>query len=190
MAIDSMTAQKRPIEADIGIALFPASSIREELQLGTLRASTFDSLAPSQERVSDGSLAHATWPDWQGSGSPKPSGTSKTETKMTLAISFVPSANTELSSAHFDEMVPSSINLRVPNRIFQVRLSECRPYVLPGVVVHRDMRQAFARTWWDCRSFWSPTGLLCQDLFDDEFTCSDVRIGEDLVHFVDRTGGN
>jgi len=37
MAIDSMTAQKRLIEADIGIALLPESSIYEELRLGTLR---------------------------------------------------------------------------------------------------------------------------------------------------------
>jgi DNA-binding transcriptional LysR family regulator len=37
MIIDSMTAQKRLIEADIGIALLPESSIQEELRLGTLR---------------------------------------------------------------------------------------------------------------------------------------------------------
>jgi DNA-binding transcriptional LysR family regulator len=37
MAIDSMTAQKRLIEAGIGIALLPESSIHEELRLGTLR---------------------------------------------------------------------------------------------------------------------------------------------------------
>jgi DNA-binding transcriptional LysR family regulator len=37
MAIDSLTAQKRLIEADIGIALLPESSIQEELRLGTLR---------------------------------------------------------------------------------------------------------------------------------------------------------
>jgi DNA-binding transcriptional LysR family regulator len=37
MAIDSLTAQKRLIEAGIGIALLPESSIREELRLGTLR---------------------------------------------------------------------------------------------------------------------------------------------------------
>jgi DNA-binding transcriptional LysR family regulator len=37
MTIDSMTAQKRLIEAGIGIALLPESSIREELRLGTLR---------------------------------------------------------------------------------------------------------------------------------------------------------
>jgi DNA-binding transcriptional LysR family regulator len=37
MAIDSLTAQKRLIEAGIGIALLPESSIQEELRLGTLR---------------------------------------------------------------------------------------------------------------------------------------------------------
>jgi DNA-binding transcriptional LysR family regulator len=37
MTIDSMTAQKRLIEAGIGIALLPESSIQEELRLGTLR---------------------------------------------------------------------------------------------------------------------------------------------------------
>src|SRR5262249_30320122 len=36
MTIDSMTAQKRLIEAGIGIALLPESSIHEELRLGTL----------------------------------------------------------------------------------------------------------------------------------------------------------
>jgi DNA-binding transcriptional LysR family regulator len=41
MAIDSLTAQKRLIEAGIGIALLPESSIQEELRLGTLR--TIDS---------------------------------------------------------------------------------------------------------------------------------------------------
>jgi DNA-binding transcriptional LysR family regulator len=37
MTIDSVSAQKRLIEADIGIALLPESSIQEELRLGTLR---------------------------------------------------------------------------------------------------------------------------------------------------------
>jgi DNA-binding transcriptional LysR family regulator len=37
MGIDSLTAQKRLIEAGIGIALLPESSIQEELRLGTLR---------------------------------------------------------------------------------------------------------------------------------------------------------
>jgi DNA-binding transcriptional LysR family regulator len=36
MAIDSLTAQKRLIEAGIGIALLPQSIIQEELRLGTL----------------------------------------------------------------------------------------------------------------------------------------------------------
>jgi DNA-binding transcriptional LysR family regulator len=36
MAIDSLTAQKRLIEAGIGIALLPESSIQEEMRLGTL----------------------------------------------------------------------------------------------------------------------------------------------------------
>jgi DNA-binding transcriptional LysR family regulator len=37
IVIDSLTAQKRLIEADFGIGLLPASSIEEELRLGTLR---------------------------------------------------------------------------------------------------------------------------------------------------------
>jgi len=37
MPIDSLTAQKRLIEAGIGIALLPESIIHEELRLGTLR---------------------------------------------------------------------------------------------------------------------------------------------------------
>jgi DNA-binding transcriptional LysR family regulator len=37
MTIDSLTAQKRLIEAGIGIALLPESIIQEELRLGTLR---------------------------------------------------------------------------------------------------------------------------------------------------------
>jgi DNA-binding transcriptional LysR family regulator len=37
MAIDSLNAQKRLIEAGIGIALLPESSVQEELRLGTLR---------------------------------------------------------------------------------------------------------------------------------------------------------
>ena len=37
MVIDSLTAQKRLIEAGIGIALLPESSVQEELRLGTLR---------------------------------------------------------------------------------------------------------------------------------------------------------
>jgi DNA-binding transcriptional LysR family regulator len=35
--IDSLTAQKRLVEAGFGIALMPASSVREELRLGALR---------------------------------------------------------------------------------------------------------------------------------------------------------
>ncbi len=38
VVIDSLTAQKRLIEADFGIGLLPASSVEEELQLGTMRA--------------------------------------------------------------------------------------------------------------------------------------------------------
>lgn len=37
IAIDSLTAQKRLIEADFGIGLLPASSIEEELRLGTVQ---------------------------------------------------------------------------------------------------------------------------------------------------------
>jgi len=37
VAIDSLTAQKRFIEADFGLGLLPASSVEEELRLGTLR---------------------------------------------------------------------------------------------------------------------------------------------------------
>jgi DNA-binding transcriptional LysR family regulator len=36
IAIDSLTAQKRLIEADFGVGLMPASSVAEELRLGTL----------------------------------------------------------------------------------------------------------------------------------------------------------
>jgi DNA-binding transcriptional LysR family regulator len=44
MVIDSMTAQKRLIEAGIGIALLPESSVYEELRLGTLRTIDISSL--------------------------------------------------------------------------------------------------------------------------------------------------
>lgn len=37
IVIDSLTAQKRLIEADFGIGLLPASSVEEELRLGTVR---------------------------------------------------------------------------------------------------------------------------------------------------------
>jgi DNA-binding transcriptional LysR family regulator len=36
--IDSLTAQKRLVEAGLGIALMPASAIRDELRIGSLRA--------------------------------------------------------------------------------------------------------------------------------------------------------
>ncbi|QBD75787.1 LysR family transcriptional regulator [Ktedonosporobacter rubrisoli] len=42
--IDSLTAQKRLIEADFGIGLLPASSIEEELRLGTLRILPIEAL--------------------------------------------------------------------------------------------------------------------------------------------------
>lgn len=38
IAADSLTAQKRLIEADFGLGLLPASSVEEELRLGMLRA--------------------------------------------------------------------------------------------------------------------------------------------------------
>src|SRR5262249_8240030 len=37
-ALDSLTAQKRLIEAGLGVALMPRSSVREELRIGSLRA--------------------------------------------------------------------------------------------------------------------------------------------------------
>lgn len=37
-AIDSLTAQKRLVEAGLGVALMPRSSVREELRIGSLRA--------------------------------------------------------------------------------------------------------------------------------------------------------
>lgn len=45
--IDSLTAQKRLIEADFGIGLLPRSSIEEELRLGTLRILAVESLQTS-----------------------------------------------------------------------------------------------------------------------------------------------
>ena len=36
--IDSLTAQKRLVEAGFGLGLMPASSVEEELRVGTLRA--------------------------------------------------------------------------------------------------------------------------------------------------------
>jgi DNA-binding transcriptional LysR family regulator len=37
-AVDSLTAQKRLVEAGLGVALMPKSSVREELRIGSLRA--------------------------------------------------------------------------------------------------------------------------------------------------------
>jgi len=45
VAIDSLTAQKRLIEAGFGLGLLPVSSVLEELQTGSLHALTIDSLA-------------------------------------------------------------------------------------------------------------------------------------------------
>jgi DNA-binding transcriptional LysR family regulator len=45
IATDSLTAQKRLIEADFGLGLLPASSVEEELRLGTLRALPIAALA-------------------------------------------------------------------------------------------------------------------------------------------------
>jgi DNA-binding transcriptional LysR family regulator len=47
VVIDSLTAQKRLIEADFGIGLLPASSIEEELQLGTVRVLPISALQTS-----------------------------------------------------------------------------------------------------------------------------------------------
>ncbi|HLZ62847.1 MAG TPA: LysR family transcriptional regulator [Ktedonosporobacter sp.] len=44
IVIDSLTAQKRLIEADFGVGLLPASSIEEELRLGTVRVLPIDAL--------------------------------------------------------------------------------------------------------------------------------------------------
>jgi DNA-binding transcriptional LysR family regulator len=44
IVIDSLTAQKRFIEADFGIGLVPASSVEEELRLGTLQVLPLPSL--------------------------------------------------------------------------------------------------------------------------------------------------
>ena len=45
--IDSLTAQKRLIEADFGVGLLPASSIEEELRLGTVRVLAIPALQTS-----------------------------------------------------------------------------------------------------------------------------------------------
>ncbi|MEV0823722.1 LysR family transcriptional regulator [Nonomuraea rubra] len=42
--IDSLTAQRRLVEAGFGLALMPTSSVREELRLGSLRAIEVESL--------------------------------------------------------------------------------------------------------------------------------------------------
>jgi len=47
MAVDSLTAQKRLVEAGFGIGMLPESSIREELRLGTLAALRLDDLKVS-----------------------------------------------------------------------------------------------------------------------------------------------
>ncbi len=47
VAIDSLTAQKRLIEADFGFGLLPLSSIQEELHLGTLRLLDIETLQTS-----------------------------------------------------------------------------------------------------------------------------------------------
>ncbi len=45
IAIDSLTAQKRLIEADFGVGLLPASALEEEVRLGTLRVLSIPALA-------------------------------------------------------------------------------------------------------------------------------------------------
>lgn len=47
IVIDSLTAQKRLIEADFGIGLLPASSVEEELRLGTMRVLNIAELSTS-----------------------------------------------------------------------------------------------------------------------------------------------
>ncbi|SEH01182.1 DNA-binding transcriptional regulator, LysR family [Nonomuraea solani] len=42
--VDSLTAQKRLVQAGLGIALMPPSSVREELRIGSLRAIEVDGL--------------------------------------------------------------------------------------------------------------------------------------------------
>jgi DNA-binding transcriptional LysR family regulator len=44
IAIDSLTAQKRLIEADFGVGLMPASAVEEEIRLGTLRVRSITAL--------------------------------------------------------------------------------------------------------------------------------------------------
>jgi DNA-binding transcriptional LysR family regulator len=50
-AVDSLTAQKRLVEAGLGIALLPRSSVREELRSGSLRTIAVDSLDAEQPVV-------------------------------------------------------------------------------------------------------------------------------------------
>jgi DNA-binding transcriptional LysR family regulator len=50
-AVDSLTAQKRLIEAGLGIALMPKSSVREELRIGSLRAIEIQGLRLEQPVV-------------------------------------------------------------------------------------------------------------------------------------------
>lgn len=47
IAIDSLTAQKRLIEADFGIGLLPSSSVEEELRMGTMRVLPITALQAS-----------------------------------------------------------------------------------------------------------------------------------------------
>ena len=49
--VDSLTAQKRLVEAGLGIALLPRSSFREELRLGRLRTIAVTSLHAEQPVV-------------------------------------------------------------------------------------------------------------------------------------------
>jgi DNA-binding transcriptional LysR family regulator len=44
VSVDSLTAQKRLVQAGLGIALMPKSSVREELRIGSLRAIEVESL--------------------------------------------------------------------------------------------------------------------------------------------------
>ena len=91
MTIDSLTAQKRLIEAGIGIALLPESSVHEELRLGTFAyhrcfTSADDRSylrALSQVRVFDRCLAYTPFSYQQCSGSSDQS--SRSEEKIILA---------------------------------------------------------------------------------------------------------
>jgi DNA-binding transcriptional LysR family regulator len=49
--VDSLTAQKRLVEAGLGIALLPRSSVREELRARTLRTIAVDGFAAEQPVV-------------------------------------------------------------------------------------------------------------------------------------------